>query len=41
MKIMKFTAMSCLLVFAVINGAMPAFTIAGGLIDMGYGRNYN
>ncbi len=37
MKIMKFTAMSCLLAFAVINGVMPAFTIAGGLIDMGYG----
>ena len=34
---MKFTAIGCLLAFAVINGAMPAFTIAGGLIDMGYG----
>ena len=37
MKIFKFTAISCLLAFAVINGVMPAFTIAGGLIDMGYG----
>ena len=37
MKIMKFTAISCLLAFVVINGVMPTFTIAGGLIDMGYG----
>ena len=37
MKIMKFTAISCLLASVVINGVMPAFTIAGGLIDMGYG----
>ena len=37
MKIIKFTAISCLLAFAVINGVMSAFTIAGGLIDMGYG----
>ena len=37
MKIFKFTAISCLLAFAVINGVLPSFTIAGGLIDMGYG----
>ena len=37
MKIMKFTAISSLLAFVVINGVMPTFTIAGGLIDMGYG----
>ena len=37
MKIIKFTAISCLLAFAVINGVMPSFTVAGGLIDMGYG----
>ncbi|HHT9137111.1 MAG TPA: hypothetical protein ACFYEK_07705, partial [Candidatus Wunengus sp. YC60] len=37
MKIMKFTAISCFLAFVVINCAIPAFTIAGGLIDMGYG----
>ena len=37
MKIMKFTAISSLLAFVVINGVMPPFTIAGGLIDMGYG----
>lgn len=37
MQIMKFTAMICLLAFVVINSVMPAFTTAGGLIDMGYG----
>ncbi|MDO8095134.1 MAG: cytochrome-c peroxidase, partial [Candidatus Brocadiales bacterium] len=37
MKIMKFTAISCLLASVIINGVMPAFNIAGGLIDMGYG----
>lgn len=37
MKIMKITAISCLLALGVINGVMPAFTTAGGLIDMGYG----
>ena len=37
MKILKFTAISCLLAFVVINDVMPTFTIAGGLIDMGYG----
>ena len=29
MKIMKFTAISSLLAFVVINGVMPPFTIAG------------
>jgi cytochrome c peroxidase len=37
MKILKFTGMICLWVFVFINGAIPAFTTAGGLIDMGYG----
>ena len=38
MKIIKFTAIICLLAFVVINCVMPTFTSAGGLIDMGYGR---
>jgi cytochrome c peroxidase len=37
MKIRKFTAMRCFLIFVVISCAIPAFSIAGGLIDMGYG----
>ena len=37
MKIIKFTAISCLLAFVVINDVMLSFTTAGGLIDMGYG----
>jgi len=37
MKIMKFTAMNCFMAFVVINCATPAFSTAGGLIDMGYG----
>jgi cytochrome c peroxidase len=38
MNIIKFTAISCLSALVVINVVMPAFTTAGGLIDMGYGR---
>ena len=38
MNIIKFTAISCLSAIIVINVVMPAFTTAGGLIDMGYGR---
>ena len=37
MKIIKFTAICSLSIFIVINAAIPAFTTAGGLIDMGYG----
>lgn len=38
MNIIKFTAIICLSALIVINVVMPAFTPAGGLIDMGYGR---
>jgi len=38
MNIIKFTAISCLLAFIVINFVMPTITTAGGLVDMGYGR---
>lgn len=37
MKRLKYTAIGVLLFFAVIAGAIPAFSLAGGLIDMGYG----
>ncbi len=37
MKITKFTAMGCFLAFVGISCATPSFTLAGGLIDMGYG----
>ena len=38
MNIIKFTAISFLMALVVSNVGMPAFTTAGGLIDMGYGR---
>jgi len=37
MKIIKFTAISYILTFIVINVFMSAYATAGGLIDMGYG----
>lgn len=37
MKIIKFTTMSCFLAFVIVYGAKSVFTLAGGLIDMGYG----
>jgi cytochrome c peroxidase len=37
MKIITYAAISCLLVYIILNISTPTSTTAGGLIDMGYG----